>query len=522
MTKMVENQRSWDDFQITRKVGVICTYFSEQYLDESFEIVKLTPENFQEEIELNGIATIFIDNDIYETDHIWYKKDRSNLFRYFRNENRRHYSKNIVVIKNSNLDVGTIFRNSFVLDIDLGIDTYYYQKYQFKVPLQINYQRFNPSSNLNQKTIDVVNLSFENNNNKSSMFDNDTFSVKNVRIKNLSRKILNDLISNIMNSRILYINPTKDVDSKFLKYIQVIAILSSTTIINKTLESNSTNFEKYEKIKYLLRNKYCLWENIIEDQRSILIKHTSVMTRNFYEFMVSKNTLENTPKISVITVTNRKTMLENYFAQMNSQEHVLLDLIVVLDGFNLSESEKNYFHNKTLFKINFLELSKNESLGHGLNKAVSYAEYSYIAKIDDDDFYGKNYIIDQWLSLKYSNANMVGKSDTMYYFEQDDTTYLNNKNQMFEYTNSLSGSTIFTYRKLLKEIPFADLPKAIEINLIRRVINNGLKVFSTHPFGMCVLRKSDKTQHLLKADDIILKNTLSEFGFGIPKKYVDI
>src|SRR5699024_7187539 len=101
MTKMVENQRNWDACQVTKKVRIICTYFSEQFLDESFEIVKLTPENFQEEIELNGINTIFIDNDIYETDHMWYKKDRSNLFRYFRNENRRHFSKNVIVIKNS-------------------------------------------------------------------------------------------------------------------------------------------------------------------------------------------------------------------------------------------------------------------------------------------------------------------------------------------------------------------------------------------------------------------------------------
>lgn len=524
MTKMVENQRNWDAFQVTKKVGIICTYFSEQFLDESFEIVKLTPENFQEEIELNGINTIFIDNDIYETDHMWYKKDRSNLFRYFRNENRRHFSKNVIVIKNSEMDVGSIFRNSFVLDIDLDSDFYFYQEYQFKIPLQINYREINPSINQNKKSIDLVNLSLGSNNTNLSMQDGENFNIKNVRIKRFSRTALNNLISDIINARILFISISKTeyFDSKVLKYIEILSTLSSTKIVFNDLDSEYNKYEKREEIQYLLRNEYYSWERILDSQRNCLMNHTSLITGDFSEFMDNRNRSKTIPQISVITTTNRLDMLERYFDQMNSQEHVLLEINLVLDGINLNETKINYIKTNSPFKINFIESSSSESLGQKLNNAVSNAENHYIAKIDDDDFYGSNYMIDQWLSLKYSNADMVGKSDTMYYFEDDDSTYLKNNGEFYEFTDSVHGSTIFSYKNVLEEIPFANISKAVEINLLRRFVNRNFKIYSNHPFGMCVLRKSDKSQHVLQVDDILFKNALNELGFGIPKKYIDL
>src|SRR5690625_663778 len=111
MEDVIQSQKNWNDFQTNGKVGVITTLFSEQFLSETYELIPLSFENYKEDIELNDVDTVFIDNDLFETDHVWYRKNRGHIVNYLKNNN-----KNICVIKNTSLDVAQTFKKAFVLE----------------------------------------------------------------------------------------------------------------------------------------------------------------------------------------------------------------------------------------------------------------------------------------------------------------------------------------------------------------------------------------------------------------------
>lgn len=53
-------------------------------------------------------------------------------------------------------------------------------------------------------------------------------------------------------------------------------------------------------------------------------------------------------------------------------------------------------------------------MGECFNNAVNIANGDYIAKMDDDDYYGEYYILDAINAFKYSGADIIGKNIYLY------------------------------------------------------------------------------------------------------------
>src|SRR5699024_8332666 len=111
--------------------------------------------------------------------------------------------------------------------------------------------------------------------------------------------------------------------------------------------------------------------------------------------------------VSVITSTNRKHNLSRYIEQLKNQNLVNIQLILVTHGFELSEEELKVFLDKgSNIEIEVIEVGQEFPLGYCLNTAIQNIEHEYVAKIDDDDYYYENYLIDSWISAKYSGADL--------------------------------------------------------------------------------------------------------------------
>src|SRR5699024_2538212 len=125
--------RNWNEFKTENSIGLITTLLTEQFVSQSFNTKKISFENYQEEIELYDIDTVFIDNDLYEKDHVWYKKNREHIVNHLKNNNI-----NLVVIKNTKMQVSNVFKNSFLMKINPEIEDYRLNEEILEVPLLID------------------------------------------------------------------------------------------------------------------------------------------------------------------------------------------------------------------------------------------------------------------------------------------------------------------------------------------------------------------------------------------------
>lgn len=136
------------------------------------------------------------------------------------------------------------------------------------------------------------------------------------------------------------------------------------------------------------------------------------------------------PLVSCITPTrNRHHMLDRLITMFMSQTWTNKELIIIDDSITPYHLPGNL---PPYIKYYHIKVKRPLSIGNKRNKAIQYANGSYIAFMDDDDFHGKNRISTQMTELLKGNCDMfVPKS--IYYHE-------------------LNGNKIFTIDSQFKNI----------------------------------------------------------------------
>lgn len=525
MNEVIQSQKKWNKFKTSGRVGVVTTLFTEQFLQNSYELIQLSNDNFSEEIELNGIDTVFIDNDLYESDHGWYRKNRGHLINYLKNNN-----KNICVVKNTTVDVAQIFKKAYVLNINPDTDEYIYNDLNMEVPILINEDRFNPIDSNIKKDIVYLNIGRPNNTlNKRTYNQKRSLKVDEFSNMKITRGLLEKFIGATRNSKLVYINNSTFIDEITLKYIEYICYLNSSLVIyDHKFELNNKQFviddfsTLNNKVSMYLKNPNFLFKEILLTQRKVLLENTFLTKQNFKNFLEIKEVEEVIPRVSVITSTNRKDNLPEYFTRIQKQKGVELEINVVTHGFKLSEEEQTHYKEDQPFTINFIEANSDETLGVCLNKAIDSSTFPVVAKVDDDDYYLNNYILDQWIALNYSNADMVGKSECYYYFESKDVIAKRNIGDYYKFSDFVMGATIMTNLETMKKIKFDNIPKAVDTNFIRRLLEAEGKIYIGHPFELCVFRSNNTSGHTWQVGDISMLKNADIVGYGNPTPYVSL
>ncbi|MFC3900401.1 hypothetical protein [Aliicoccus persicus] len=157
-----------------------------------------------------------------------------------------------------------------------------------------------------------------------------------------------------------------------------------------------------------------------------------------------------------------------------------------------------------------------------MNKAIETSTLPVIAKVDDDDYYLDHYILDQWIALMYSNAEVVGKSEAFYYFEGENIIAKRKVGEYLKYDTFVMGATIMSPADTMKHIKFSDLPKAVDTNYLRRVVASGGEIYVGHPYEMCVYRSGDTSHHTWNVNDLSMLRNAEIVGFGTPESTVHI
>ena len=265
-----------------------------------------------------------------------------------------------------------------------------------------------------------------------------------------------------------------------------------------------------------------LLENNYLRQRIAHLGYREVMNNHTYTHRLDKifNTVGiETAKheeqlVSCICVSNRPHLINDILSKFDSQNYVYKELILVLEASDESYADiENKLSNRNDVTVN--RAYSHEILGALFNRGVEISKGLYIAKWDDDDLYGQNYLSDSLLAFNYSSASIVGKLESYMYHQGTDKLYLRFSNKRHRYQQLILGPTIIAKREVFDKVKFQERSSGEDTNFLKDSMDAGFTILATDPYNFIYWRSSNVKDHTWQPEtDQLLKNTI-EISSGL-------
>ena len=239
---------------------------------------------------------------------------------------------------------------------------------------------------------------------------------------------------------------------------------------------------------------------------------------------INTDKIHNNYGISIIIATMRENCMKNLFNNYKRQNFQNKEMIIVLnsDRMNLDKwlEESKKYENVKVFK-----LDEKITLGECLNFGVSKSKYDFIAKFDDDDYYGPKYLSDLIKAFEFTDADVVGKASSFVYFTRSKILAIQLPEKENRYVKHMDGPTLLIKKSVFDKIKFANIPRGIDTQFSKDCIRKGLKIYSTNKYHHVYVRHGSPKKHTWKISDedllkkycIIFKKNVKDYT-----KYVDI
>lgn len=250
------------------------------------------------------------------------------------------------------------------------------------------------------------------------------------------------------------------------------------------------------------------------DWREIILH--SIMRRQ-----VKKKEGYNPGKVSIITPTNKTIYQENIFNNFLRQNYQDKELIIVLNNNSLDLDEWNKY-GQQLENLQIYKLDESVSQGECLNYAVNHSHGHFIAKFDDDDYYGPNYLVDLIECFSYTDAAVVGKASQFIYFKGLEKLMVFNTTMGYHYYPVWGGTQVIK-RQVFERVCFENINLAEDVCFNTKCMELGIKQYVADPFNYLRFRVQNKDFHTYKIDDNeYIKSGLTITGVSNPQDFVTV
>jgi len=209
------------------------------------------------------------------------------------------------------------------------------------------------------------------------------------------------------------------------------------------------------------------------------------------------------PGISIITVTNRLNYRDRILANYQRQDYHPRELIIVLNNNAMLLEEWQQALEK-YSDIKLIQADESWSLGKSLNYGVSKANYDYIAKFDDDDYYASGYLKGQMQALLDNNASVVGKASFYLYFEANRSLAVYNPDQENRFVNYVTGATLLIKKETFEKFTFPERNAGEDVEFLSLCKEKGLPIYSSSKEDFVGIRRGDISTHLWQDSDEVL------------------
>lgn len=197
--------------------------------------------------------------------------------------------------------------------------------------------------------------------------------------------------------------------------------------------------------------------------------------------------------LAVVCVTNRPERMGDVVANVMRQTSrpEILAVVVNRDEPEMSAVEEHLTEVRDAgIDVQLSTRPSATSLGFCLNVAMAATDARFIAKFDDDDRYGPNYLSDALRAHSYAGAGIVGKHTWYAHLEETDETVLRFPGHDFIYTSTLAGATLVIDRKLAGGLWFRNVSVGEDRGLITDCNRRGISTFAADRFNFVVGRSA--------------------------------
>jgi glycosyltransferase involved in cell wall biosynthesis len=233
-----------------------------------------------------------------------------------------------------------------------------------------------------------------------------------------------------------------------------------------------------------------------------------------------RSVIKKYPTVSVLVSTIRADDLSNLLDQLLQQTLPSFELILGLHNVELSNNHKKQIAKLKARKVNVIaeKYAQDKTLGMILSSLASQSTGEFIAKMDDDDYYGPEHLRDLVDAALDTGADVVGRAMNYIYLEPLQLTvrrFTPQGTQAVElWSDWVCGGTILAKSDVAKAAGwFGEGSTAVDRYLLSNVVNNGGKIWRT--FGAGYIYRRTFTFHTYVTNYSRYLNRATEQVVGI-------
>jgi spore maturation protein CgeB len=281
--------------------------------------------------------------------------------------------------------------------------------------------------------------------------------------------------------------------------------------------------ETHAHLRALMRSESYRQRLVHRAQREIWKKHTYASRVDQILDSVDLPVPSRERSVSILAPTYRPHALDSILENAARQIGLNKELVILTHGFEAKATDiKAKASDLGLDSVRVISAARSVTLGECLNLLVDAAEGDVLTKMDDDDYYGKNYLSDLLHALNFSGADLVGKAATYFYFESKDATILSYGAHEHRFTDFVRGATLTAPAEVFRENRFEALGRSEDSTFLKSVKAGGGRIYAADRFNYFVRRSADVSSHTWQVADDELFATGDAEVFGDPIAHVSV
>lgn len=225
--------------------------------------------------------------------------------------------------------------------------------------------------------------------------------------------------------------------------------------------------------------------------------------------------------VSAVVPTMRRERLSNVWQFIHRQSMEDVQLVLVTHGFEVSEREKAELQERwPLHDTVIIHADADLLLGDLMNMGVAAASGRYIAKMDDDNYYGEHFLKDLVRAFRWTDAQVVGKwAHYVHIGDEAGPTLLRFADCEHRYVKLVQGGTILTPRQVAVDVEFERVPRRVDTTFLEKIRRAGGRVYSGDRFNFISTRTRDATGHTWGVSTSHLLSHSSQLVFFGPAEH---
>jgi hypothetical protein len=228
--------------------------------------------------------------------------------------------------------------------------------------------------------------------------------------------------------------------------------------------------------------------------------------------------------VSAVVPTNRTHEIENILENVGRQSHGQVELVLVLHGIEPDPTEIRAKARETgIDQLVITTVDASRTLGACMNAGIEAAAGTHIAKMDDDNFYGRHYLTDLVRAFAYTDAGIVGKWAHYVWLRSSGAVVLRYPSAEHTYERRVQGGSMLIDGGVARKLRFSDQPRAVDSELLDRAAAEGIQIYSADRFNFVSIRDVAPETHTWKvADSTFMTSSGRLVFYGDPRPHVDV